>query len=85
MEGESGKKRVNMEIYASEREVKVAVKDEGGFIAEPNSVSDFVGETPSLVPSGRGLKIIFDGCDDVESGPGRIVLIKYRDGRPTSL
>ena len=83
MRSESGKNKVNMEIYASEREIKVVVTDEGDFVAEPKQISDEEGgEDRTMMPSGRGLRIIVGACDEVESAPGQLTLIKYRDGKP---
>jgi anti-sigma regulatory factor (Ser/Thr protein kinase) len=83
MRGEGGKKKVNVEIYARESEMKAVVKDEGNFVAELRQASDVEGdEEQTMVPSGRGLRIILNGCDEVESAPGQLTLIKYRDGKP---
>jgi anti-sigma regulatory factor (Ser/Thr protein kinase) len=84
MRSEGGKKKVNVEIYAKEREIRVVVTDEGNFVAELRPVSDVEGndDERTMMPSGRGLEIILNGCDAVESAPGQLTLIKYRDGKP---
>ncbi|MDR3582037.1 MAG: ATP-binding protein [Candidatus Pacebacteria bacterium] len=81
-QGEGGDKKVNLEIYASEKEVRVVVTDEGNFVAAPEPVPDPENEGRGMMPSGRGIGIIVEKCDAVEAAPGQLTLIKYRDGSP---
>jgi anti-sigma regulatory factor (Ser/Thr protein kinase) len=82
-QGPDGAKKVNMEIDANERGVKVVITDEGDFIAEPKPVFDSEGEERVMMPSGKGMGIIVDKCDAVEAGKGQLTLIKYRDNKAT--
>jgi len=80
-QGENGAKKVNMEIYASERAVRVVVTDEGNFVAEPEPVPDAESDERVMMPSGRGIMTIVGNCDAVESAPGQLTMTWYRDGK----
>ncbi len=82
--GENGTKKVNMEIYASEREIKVVVTDEGDFLAEPKPVPGSASEDRSMMPGENDIDEILQKCDAIETAPGQITLIKYRGGRRDS-
>jgi antitoxin (DNA-binding transcriptional repressor) of toxin-antitoxin stability system len=70
-----------MEIYANERGVKVVITDEGDFIAELKPILSEEGDERVMMPSGKGMGIIVDKCDGVETGKGQLTLIKYRDSK----
>jgi anti-sigma regulatory factor (Ser/Thr protein kinase) len=80
-QGPDGEKKVNMEIYANERGVKVVITDEGDFIAELKPILSEEGDERVMMPSGKGMGIIVDKCDGVETGKGQLTLIKYRDSK----
>ncbi len=78
--GPDGKKNVGMSIDASTNKIEVKIKDEGNYIMEMDDRVDPTTGENLLLPRGRGQFLIFNGCDEVRSNPGELVLVKYRGG-----
>lgn len=78
--GPDGKKKVEMSVDASTNRIEVKIKDEGSYVMEMDDRSDPTTGENLLLPRGRGQFLIFNGCDEVRSNPGELVLVKYRDG-----
>jgi anti-sigma regulatory factor (Ser/Thr protein kinase) len=75
--------KVSMEIYASERKMRVVVEDKGDFVgARPTPVPGSAIEDHSIMLDNASMAEMVENCDQVDSEPGRLTLIKYRDGRP---
>lgn len=84
-QGPDGKKKIELGIVVQMNEVVVRIKDEGQYVMEVEGHADPTTGERIFLPHGRGQFLIFNGCDEVMSYPGEMVLIKRRGGRDVSL
>ncbi len=78
--GDAGKKKVEVTVEARMNDIVVKVKGGGDYVMEIDERDDPTSEGRIILPHGRGQLLIFNGCNEVMSYPGEIVLIKHRGG-----